>query len=467
MHSKPDFLGITALTLFIIIVSAVTYGVLRSPAPIEGPATTLGGAPDIASSSYPGYNLIFISIETLRPDHMGCYGYDRDTTPFVDSVAGGGILFENMFTSRGLTEPSLTSMLTSLYPVSTNVRENGQVLGEGIPSIADVLRGEGYATIAVMSTGCHILEYGFGDKACTRYADDRNVDKTIKFLRKNKDGKFFLFTHLFAPHRPYKPPKKYDVFGNYSPGDKLRPTQITTQMINLTAAQLDYHISKYDGDVLWADSSVREIFGELESLGLLNKSIVFIFADHGEELYQHDYYFFHQCSIHDSVLHIPLIIRLPDGRYGGLRVGEVVENIDVVPTALELLGLRPLPHFEGKSMAPLFEPGYSGRDFGIALSELTDIKSIRAGRWRYIYNPEGLRPKCIPLAHHVSFDVEELYDHARDPLEQSNAASRYLEVSSRLRDKMLELYPVENTSREPIMADEKTLQILRDMGYVV
>lgn len=418
------------------------------------------------------FNVVILSIETQRADHLGCYGYSRNTSPFIDSIAKEGILFENHFTSQSSTWPSLTSMLTSLYPVSTSVRINGDMLPPDIPTLADILEKNGYETAAFLGAFCKAGRF-FNHKVCS---NDRIIVKEAnKWLEQNADKPFFMWMHFKAPHYPYTPPEKYDVFtdknynGKYD-GSKKSVDDITLDRIKLSDKDLNHIISLYDGEVLLADAYIRRVYKKLENLGLADKSIIIITADHGEDLYQRNFYFYHSASIYDSTLHIPLIIRLPGSTITGKRVRDIVENIDIAPTILELLHIPRPSHFEGKSMLSLIQNDSAQDDLSIALGERwvkpSNILSIRTRKWRYIYNPDNIHPQSIKPIYKYKIDEEELYDLEKDPGEVNNIVAQHPDIVEELRKKMLALYPSGKGNKEAIKADEETLEQLRALGYI-
>lgn len=421
----------------------------------------------------PRCNVLLISIETLRADHMGCYGYGRDTTPFIDSLAAQGFLFENVFAPRGWTWPSLTSMLTSMYPSSTNVRRGGQLLDPGMPTVSSVLNENGYATSAFLTNFCVAGDYGFSESFCRRLDDERITSDAIGWLEAHKDEKFFLWLHYFAPHKPYQPPGEYDVFtgedyGGVYNGSNEQNDHVFKNRVNLSLKDLDQVVSLYDGEILYADSQAKKVYEALGEMGLLDDTIVVVTSDHGEDLYQHNHYFYHQCSVYDSSLRIPLIIRLPGGRRGGERAGGIAENIDLAPTLLDLLGVAEPPSFEGESLTPLMSSENAASEFSFALSEWEEnISSIRTGEWRYIYNPGNISTLCAPNRTSYPVEFEELYNHATDPNETTNVAEEFPEIAFALRERLLRLYPPRPGLRDALAADNETLRRLEELGYLI
>jgi arylsulfatase A-like enzyme len=426
----------------------------------------------------PGCNVVIISVETTRADHLGCYGYPRNTTPYIDSLASDSFLFENAFASRAATWPSLTSMLTGRYPVSNNVRDNGELLADSAPTLARILEGRGYVTAAYLSHFCEAGSYGFDVRYCSGYSErgENDVNLTaeaIRWLDGNGERPFFLWMHYFKPHSPYYPPDGFDAFskadgGSRYDGGRQQLDTVALEGIDMLPRDVEHVIGLYDGGVLFADTQVGGIVRELEGLGLMNRTVLVVTSDHGEDLYQRNHYFYHECSVYDSSLHIPLIVRVPG--VGGGRVPEVAENVDVAPTILELLNVSATVGFDGRSLAPLMRG--DGDNFTYALSERFQngsddgILSIRSGRWHYIYNPMNVTPHCLPYGDYYRIRGEELYDLAADPLESKNVVAEYPAIAEELRGELLSKYP-HSSGTKPIIAGNESLERLRSLGYLV
>ncbi|MFC2163250.1 sulfatase, partial [Candidatus Altiarchaeota archaeon] len=256
---------------------------------------------------------------------MGVYGYHRNTTPNIDKFSREAVLFENAFVPRGQTWPSLTSLLTSLYHVSTGVRGNGILMNVSRPTIGSILSAEGYKTVAFLARYCEAGDLGFDEKYCSQ--DPNLVKMSEHWIQKNRGERIFLWMHLFTPHLPYYPCKEYDAFsdedyaGLYN-GSAEQNKHVYDNRISLAQSDLEHIISRYDGEILETDDDhVRKVLKSLEEYGMLDSSIVVITSDHGDELFQHNNFCGHSFSIYDSVLHVPLLVRLPDGRFAGKRVG--------------------------------------------------------------------------------------------------------------------------------------------------
>ncbi len=414
-----------------------------------------------------GYNVVFISVDTLRPDHLGCYGYARNTSPTIDEIASKGSLFTNVIAQRGQTWPSLTSIMTSLYPVSHGVRENGMMLAEGKISLAEILRDNGYSCASFLANSYYAKWRGFEHQEHGR--DNEITTMAIKWLKNNSKKKIFLWIHYIAPHDPYDPPEPYktlfdpDYKGNIN-GSREQLYKITLNKIGLRKNDLNHIISLYDGEIASIDNEIKKLINVLRQLKLEDKTLIVFTADHGEDLYQHNFYFQHGASIHDSTLKIPLLFKMPGIISSGKKIDKTVESIDIAPTILNLLEISPQSNFEGTSLYPLIE----GKDIKLndAYSEWQNkIVSVRTDNFKYIYNPTGYHPKPLKELEYF-YEKEELYNIKEDPNESLNIAKVNPEVSNNLREKILnwEKNYSWNKDMEKDYSKEvpKSLQKLRD-----
>jgi arylsulfatase A-like enzyme len=433
---------------------------------------------------YPGRNILLITVDTLRADHLGVYGYPRPTSPTIDRLASEGITFDYAFAPRGMTWPSLATMLTSLAPTTTNVRWNGQYLPVEVPTLAGILRDSGYRIGGFLGGSiCHMAR-GTGKFRKLACGDDAYVtSRAIEFFRTPSDQPTFAWLHLLAPHAPYAPAAEHDRFTNKDyrgPVDRMRFAldAIVTKQMELSKADLEQLIGLYDGEVLSADAQVGLLLKALDELDERKDTIVVFSADHGEDLYEHNRYLYHACSIYDSALRIPMILALPDRAGAGTRYAPIVEMIDLAPTLLELVGIEPLPSFEGASMVAQV----SGRERGdaaaaeaekgpVATSEWYDpklmksLQTVRTSKWRYISNPEGLTPKCVPPGDYYRVAREELYDLEADPREQTNVAAGHPDVVEAL-SAFTQQGHAAATDDQPLPVDPKLSEELRSLGYL-
>jgi arylsulfatase A-like enzyme len=423
-------------------------------------------------------NVLLLTIDTLRADHLSCYGYERATSPEIDRLATQGVLFRNPIVQRGGTWPSLTSILTSMYPHSHGVRKNGEQLDASKKILAELLRGEGYATAAFLTNMISAPNRGFDEKQhFSRKSNDAEAaEAAIRWLEENRKRRFFVWVHLMGPHDPYAPSGRFARIFDTGYKGRLNGKRGTLERIQrqkrrLSERELAHIISLYDGDIVEVDQNIGTIVSSLDRLGLADHTLVVFTSDHGEELYEHNRYFFHSYSIYESVLRVPLVMRLPAGLPQGATVVAPVESIDIAPTILELLGI-PLPgDFEGKSLANHILGQPSDAE-AVAFSELgPEIFSIRTERWHYIYNPLGLRaPTTRDRAKQAQpvFEIarEELYDALHDPRETTNLVREHPELAAQLRRRLRAWIETSGATYRPQELLPEAERELRALGYL-
>lgn len=426
---------------------------------------------------------MLVTVDTLRADHMSSYGYERETSPGLDRLAAEGVRFRNEIVQRGGTWPSLTSILTSMYPRSHGVRSNGDLLDRSKRTIAELLQEHGFRTAAFLTNMLTTEHRGFdevvlfGDNA-KGGRDVAASENAVQWLRDHRDEKFFLWLHLMGPHDPYRPAPEYrERFdtGYVGPIDGSRDLlrNIHARKHTLSERELAHIVSLYDADILQVDARIRTVLDVLDELDIASDTLVVFTSDHGEELYDHNFYFFHSLSIYESVLHVPLIFSLPGRLPLGKTVDAVVESIDLAPTMFELLGL-PIPDdFEGKSLVPLiFGDASAPAQADAAYSELGPyIQSIRTDRWHYIYNPRqlsspGSRDEDTGRKGIFSIAREELYDLLEDPEQKHNVVSDHPNVATELRNRVLVWRGSDADHYRAQDLSPKTREELRALGYI-
>jgi arylsulfatase A-like enzyme len=307
------------------------------------------------------------------------------------------------------------------------------------------------------------------DAAATRAA--------IRWLRDDREEPFFVWLHLMGPHDPYDPAprfaKRFDTgYRGALNGRRRTLKQLSRRTPAISPAELEHIVSLYDGDIAEVDERISTVLATLAQLGLAGDTLVVLTSDHGEELYEHNRYFFHSNSIYESVLRVPLILRLPGVLPAGKRLAAPVQSIDIAPTALELLGL-PIPgEFEGRSLMPRIRPEYTEHPEAAAISELgPEIFSLRTARWHYIYNPLGYTsPATRPddrgdeglfrIARH------ELYDIVADPKESINLVEEHPDVAAELRGRLRAWIQEEVSAYEPPELTPEVREELEALGYL-
>jgi arylsulfatase A-like enzyme len=296
-----------------------------------------------ASNSEP--NVIVITVDTLRADHLGCYGYKKIRTPNIDALAADGARFERAYTAVPVTLPSHTVMFTGTYPMLNGMHDfAANKLGATQPTLASVLKENGYATAAVI--GSAVLDSRFGlNRGFDFYHDhfDFNrlqesnleemerpgnlvADVTLDWLSKNYSKKFFLWMHLYDPHYPYRPPAPYAA---------------------------EYKDRPYDGEIAFADAQVGRLIRFLKSKGLYANTLIVLSGDHGESLGEHGEKT-HGFFIYNATLHVPFLIHLP-GVASSRVVPDLVSLADLMPTVLQTLKVNIPPQVQGRSLVPLIK----------------------------------------------------------------------------------------------------------------
>jgi choline-sulfatase len=396
--------------------------------------------------------VILVSIDTLRADHLGAYGYRRVPTPNIDSLASGGTLFSNIACQTPLTLPSHTSLFTSTYPFENGIQENAELVPQGAVTLASVLKSHGYKTAAFISTVFLEREMGldqgfdiydspfnfaafspisgemfFGGAKSSFFARDRRdgaltLYSALRWLTANKGQTVFVFIHLFDLHTPYSIPE---------------------------AVARSKGISRYDAQLEYEDELIGRLKKTLVREGWWDKALTVLLADHGEGLGDHGE-LSHGYFIYQSTLHVPLIMHWPHGTAGEpplvLQPGGL---IDVAPTILDFLHL-PLPSsFEGASLfgpprAVYSESFHTHDSFG-----WSPLRSLRLGDYKYILAP---RP--------------ELYNLKIDPAEKNNIAAADRAQAIALRAKLAELLARRPQPRLMPTATPQTEKLLASLGYL-
>lgn len=421
-------------------------------------------------------NVILISIDNLRADHLGCYGYNRNTTPNIDKLAEKGIIFTNVITQVSWTLSHLP-MLSSLYissalPIYSNF--STLQIPNYIVLLPEILKEKNYTTAAFvnapfLSSFYHFNKgFDFFDEKGVfnreEFGDIKDVNtRIINWLEKNKKNKFFIFVHYYDVHDPYHPEEYYyklfdENYTNYLSLKKklgiLSDKPLDNS--NISKRERETVIAAYDAKIRYTDENIKKLVDKLEGLNLLKNTIIIITSDHGNPLGDHGV-FSHGTQLYDESLHVPLILILPKTQRKIVK--EQVRSIDIMPTVLEILGFQIPNPIDGESLVPLIE----GKKLNIiAFSESADLISMRNNSIKFIFN--------------IKTGEEELYNLSNDPKELFNIADKIstknfqLEIFKfvkRNEDKLISLsknyetkYGINETMREKI--EER----LRELGYI-
>jgi len=424
-----------------------------------------------------GWNVVLLTVDTLRADRLGAYGYAaRANSPRLDAQLASGVLFADAQSQRASTWPSLASLLTGLYPSGHGVAENGYGFPDDLPTLPKLLRAGGYETAAFLSNMCQANHQGWDAFACSGGQDGKSVRRALEWAR-GRDGRrpFLLWVHLFGAHPPYY--NGGDLADRLDPGYQgpLGPRKrlldpVMTGPLPLGDRDVRHLNALYDAAVQGSDRLSGSLLDGLRAAGRLERTIVLFAADHGEELYQHNHYLYHSCSVYQTTLHVPLGFSAPGLLPAGARVPQTVELIDVLPTLLELVGVPRPAEQHGRSLVPYLERPGGGGAGKPAFSEYgsSTVRTVVRGGWKLVHNPDGFSPVCIPDAppNHYPIGREELYDLARDPGETANLASsqpgRVAELAKLIRQRFAGLRSRAGAQEVP----EQVKKQLKALGYV-
>lgn len=404
--------------------------------------------------------VLLITIDTLRADHLGCYGYTRVRTPAIDALAAQGTRFENDLAQVPITLPSHTVILTGTYPMYNGEHDfTSPSLPARVGLLAEAFQRHGYDTAAFVSS--FVLNSSFGlNRGFQTYDDhfgphqfeitnpaniERRAGETVGdllawFKDRKQDGPaarpFFVWLHLYDPHRPYDPPEPFHA---------------------------QYASHPYDGEIAYTDSQLKRLFDALRAGGLYDRMLIVLAADHGESLGEHgedEHSFF----IYNATLHVPLIFKPPRGLAPPQVAHRLVGNVDVAPTILELAHIEdPLSRqFQGTSLAseilgrgPVAEHAiYSETYYPRDSFQWSDLRCISTDHFKYIQAPHP-----------------ELYDLVKDPHELHNLYGERAALSAALREQLL---GIERRYKSPDTSDasagpplsSETVEKLRSLGYL-
>lgn len=400
-------------------------------------------------------NLILLGIDSLRADHMSCYGYDRQTTPHIDKLASQGVLFEKNFSAHIPTTSAYASMLTGKDCFSTSVvalRHKGG-LPDDVQTLPEILRDAGYDTSCVGFSGNassrgfdRYLDYpAWGSWAEGRSPKAEKLNEVavpeLERLAGN-DKPFCLFLRHMDPHAPYLPPAPFERM--FYSGNELDPANKSMQPVmgfkpfcdffadwmppGITDA--DYVTAQYDGAIAYMDAAIQRLLTRIDELGLSDNTLVVLNGDHGETLYEHECWFDHH-GMYENTLHVPLILRLPGKLPAGQRVSGYSLHQDLVPTMLQLMGVKPKSKidFDGTSLLPMVRGTKASNYSDFYITECT---WMRKHGWR---TPEWKLMVALEPDFHFKPEVE-LYNLVEDPLELKNVAGKEQAVVAMLRARL-------------------------------
>ncbi len=431
-------------------------------------------------------HLVLVTIDTLRADHLGSYGYPREISPFLDSVAERGVKFDRAISSSSHTGPSHASIFTSQYPARHRVLRNGVKLRPVVPTLAGMLTDQGFDTAAFVSIGfLATVTNGFEIAPSRRRQGYKRasvmVDNALEWFRSRTAEKerFFLWVHFFDVHNTRPEATMPEPHFSRMRADSAARGQGFGEMLEaqygIPAAAVDEfgdRHDRYDSQIAYVDEQLGRLFEDLEA-EVGDERILWVFtADHGEGLGNHDYWG-HSKHLYREQIRVPLIFHGREDWQAGRVVEQMVRHVDLLPTVTELLGL-PVDgselELEGTSLAPLLSGSKAnpGIDFAVAQRRPTDKARWKQG-WEsgLILAAESDRYKYILHSH----GEDELYDLRADPLETTNLVGSGLEVEKQLAGWLTKKYewmrthPLVGTPVDP-QIDEEFIEELKALGYL-
>ena len=461
LHSR------TLLTIVLLVVCAVAAYISTAELALRDAQ---------AMPPLPRPNVVLISIDTLRADHLPSYGYDRNTAPFLAELADSSVVFERAYAASSWTVPSIVSLLTSLDPETHGITRgyvetggtivNQQVLAESRRLLPEVLRQLGYRTIGLTVNGHLQPELGFAQGfdryECLGFADaprlHRRLERVVGELR--GDRPYFLWVHYFDPHGPYAANEGVEGFlGPDLPlhGETVRRVRRLSRRGNFEPADTTEEMMRaakalYDSEIRFVDRHIRDLFALLP---ITQDDVVIVTSDHGEEFLDHGDVW-HGHTLYEETVRVPLMVRLPGAHLGGRRVSAAVGLVDVLPTVVDLLELPPPRWAQGHSLLPLAD----GRSVvsppvHLALTKVRDLQAIVRGELKYIHDFDEGR--------------HALYDLSQDPDESKNLIGERAGLALELRGQLERIIRERRALTEEVASTpllEERLEKLRSLGYL-
>jgi len=419
-------------------------------------------------------NIIIISVDTMRADHMGIYGYSRNTTPNIDRFAKTALIFTNTVSASSFTVPSVASLFTSLYPSEHGaIGKDQMTLAPSNLTLAEILADNGYRTACFSASPFVSPEFGFGQGFQNFFLINSPHAHALNQLlipwlsAHYQEQPFFLYVMYFDPHQPYEAPPPYDaLFQKDSTGKKLWPDQMLKQKpvrisklkSSLSATELEFVKSQFDSEVAYVDHFLGELLDQISARGLLDNSLLVLTADHGEEFLEH-HGFGHSRTLYREVLAVPFIFYHPAISEPGRKIEQMVRTIDCLPTILDFAGISPPQEIQGRTLKPLLLnrgqmntlPAFAElRPF---LNPKLYLKALDTQKFKLIYNSPSQKL--------------ELYDLVNDPREMTDLATRFPDSAAA---RLQEMLAIEKSLRKIPPAGPKAAaeeqKLLKSLGYV-
>jgi arylsulfatase A-like enzyme len=426
-------------------------------------------------------NVVLVTLDTLRADHLGCYGYAPARTPALDAFASGAMLFEHATTASNNTLPAHAAILCGRFPRRLGVPRNGFEVPPAQRSLAVLLAERGYRTAAFVS--CSVLDATCGlRKGFAVYDDEFDIEevdqaqrrapetvrRALRWLAASGGKPFFLWIHLFDPHYPYTPPPPYDRFfyPEYSgPADGsirfIAGIQGRHGFPKIRTGPDDYRrlTALYDGEIAFLDASLAPLFAYLDRPGVRARTAVAVVADHGESLTEHGYFFDHGLDVYQPSMRVPLLIR-PPAAAAGKRIAQSVQTVDIFPTLLRLAGL-PVP--EATDGRDLSGPLRAAIAFGEACQPF-EAETPDGRAWRNDNKAQFALAWPWKLVQTPYLHKNELYRLDSDGGESRDIAAAYPRLLAWLGEQLQDWRRGAATAKQK--ANPANLDKIRALGYL-
>lgn len=453
-------------------------------------ATACAPTPRVPESPGTGRPIVLLTVDTLRADHLGAYGYDRDTSPHLDRLARRSLLFERAVAQWPSTSPSMASLFTSTYVHRNGMarQTRGFVLRDDLPPLAEVLEAAGYQTAAVVANGALGRDFDF-DQGFDEYLEvwrefaslpaeesvraDRTTGLALGLLdRIDLESPYFLWVHYIDPHQSYDaPPPFADGFTARPDRDDADREVECAALARGTAGEprassrcsVGEIVNEYDAEIAYVDNQIGRLLDALEARGAREDALVLFTADHGEALGEDEGYFGHSRSVRQTEIHVPLLLSVPGSPRLGRRVSEPVDLVDIAPTLLGLVGLLPVASMAGDDLSDFV----MGRDDHLPLYAFSEAgrssRALLTGRFKLVHAPQEAERRFIGGAQVALFDL------VADPYETVNVADRNPQLVAALGP-ILETWRATGTAptidEGPVRVRPDTLKQLEALGYL-
>ncbi len=437
--------------------------------------------PACSSEPPPPPNVIIWMVDTLRADHLGCYGYERPTSPVIDALAAAGVVFEETHAHSNWTQPSIASLMSGRYPPVFSGDFTSRCPDDYMMA-AEWFSENGYATAGFTMTIASGAKYGFDQgfdtydelakllplkeqsvRAGPAFDAHHLVDAAARWIdrRGPNDPPFFLYLHSVDPHAPYEPHDETVAFtGDYDGSidgavdtlhDALRGDY------PFTDADIQNVIDLYDGEIVYNDAQLGKLVEALEASGVHDDTLLVVISDHGEELWDHDTHGHGHRNVHRELTRIPFVLHWPAGLPAGTRVDGLVRGIDVLPTLVDLAGLPPVEGASGRSVSAAIDSSVDVPQTYVLVDrakELVDVAGARSTEMLYVSDPRGQRTG--------------LFNWIEDPAERIDVRAEVPTVADEL-EKLVDAWRHDRESIErsvSVEMDAETRMALEALGYL-